>query len=242
MRLNERPASSLCLAAAAAMVAVCAFGSGCNTILGANQDFVLGDTTTNSGTTSTGATGGGGAMGGTGGTGALGGTGGTGGTAGSGAVGGTGGSAGSGAMGGTGGTGGTGGAPSWTVIETLTVQGDGSDVVSNTVLQNGVTYHLRASGTFNMNTNQNWMADAEYYDFSNPPSSVKDAVSGVDIGIGVDDPTVDANRTPNWGPFDMSHVYEIPFDGSGAAITANYHDAVTYDNEGTLTLEILAWQ
>ena len=34
----------------------------------------------------------------------------------------------------------------------------------------------------------------------------------------------------------------FPFDGSGATITANFHDGVTSDNQGSLTLEILAWQ
>jgi hypothetical protein len=226
---NERRPLHGRLARGAALLASCGLALGCNTILGADQDFVLG--TTSTGTTTTTASGGGGVGGSTGGSGASG----AGASGGFGASGGHGGTAGSC---GTGGEGGSGGNPGWTVVETLTVPGDGSNVVSQMVLEGNVAYRLRASGTFNMNTNLDWMADAEYYNFAAPI----DAVSGVDLGIGVDDATVDAVRAPHWGDYADSHVYEIDFPGTGAAITANYHDAVTYDNEGSLTLAILAWQ
>jgi hypothetical protein len=208
---------------------------GCNAILGVDQDFVLGPTSTGT-TTTTSSAGAGGSVGGSGGTG-VGASGGVGASAGHG---------GSTGSGGIGGQGGQGGMPGWTVVETLTVPSDGSVVTSNTVLQNGVDYHLRASGTFNMNTNQNvndsWMADAEYYDFSNLPTSAKDHALTYDIGIAVDDPVIDTTKTPSWGAFEATHVYEIVFTGAGATIAVNFHDQVTSDNDGSLTLEILAWQ
>lgn len=228
VRLGSRGQTVALVLAAAAFSLVA-----CNSILGADQDFVLGSpSTTSSSSGGSGAGGGSGNEGGSGNSGALGGAGATGGNGGSGAVGGA------GATGGSGGSGGSGGAPSWTVVEELTVLANGSDVESSTVLQNGVTYHLRASGTLNMNTTQNWIADAEYYNFASPI----DTVSGVDIGLGVDDPTVDATRTPKWGEYRNDHTYEIDFVGEGATITANFHDGVTYDNTGSLTLEILAFQ
>ena len=137
------------------------------------------------------------------------------------------------------GGGGVGGAPlSWTVVDTLTVPADGSDVVSTFVLQNGVGYRLRASGTCIVR--QGDEGDAEWYDFTDPKTL--DTNLTIDVGIGIDDPIVDGTKTPDWGPYTASHVYEVEFAGKGAPITANYHDPVYSNNSGELTVEVLAFQ
>ena len=82
------------------------------------------------------------------------------------------------------------------------------------------------------------IGDAEYYDFTNP----KDNACCEDVGIGIDDPTVDLDTKPDWGPYSASHVYEISFTGLGRQIHAAYQDTVYGNNSGTLTLEIYEYR
>lgn len=129
---------------------------------------------------------------------------------------------------------------SLTLLETVIVPTNGPVVVPNLVLEAGVTYVLRASGTFDI-TGAGTLADAEYADFSNLPGSLLDSISGVDFGIAIDDSTIDMTRTPKWGAFDISHIYQINFDGTGNQISVNFHDANAGNNTGTLTLEIMRY-
>ncbi len=131
---------------------------------------------------------------------------------------------------------------SYQVIDTLIVPVDSSAVVSTVVLDSGETYRLRVSGTFIISTNSNLVGDAEYFDFSNIPSSLRDTVTGVDNGVAVDDSSVDSNRSPRWGSFSSDHVYEVDFLGKGQTISVNLHDGNFSNNTGTLTLEILRLQ
>lgn len=142
-----------------------------------------------------------------------------------------------------GGVGGTGAGgdpqPTWTVVEMLTVPVDGTVAISATTLELGGIYRLRASGTFVISTGQMIEADAEYFDFSNPPSSVTDGGVSVDHGLAIDDAAVDLDRNPDWGPFTATHVYEIDYAATGNPITAQFHDEVPSNNAGSLMLEIL---
>ncbi len=125
---------------------------------------------------------------------------------------------------------------SWHVIETMTI--DTTTTVpasSQTTLASGMTYHLRASGTFGC-TYANTPADAEYWDVS-PPN---DLASPVDFGLGIDDVTIDGTKTPHWGPYTSTHVYEVPYTGRGMPLRAVLYDSQYDNNTGTLTLEILA--
>ncbi len=131
---------------------------------------------------------------------------------------------------------------SYQVVESFQVPVNGSAVASTTVLNSGEIYRLRVSGTFIISTGSNLDGDAEYYDFGNLPSSVKDTVPGVDNGIGIDDSIVDSNKTPKWGPFSANHSYMIDFSGKGQTISANLHDGNYSNNAGSLTLEILRLQ
>lgn len=123
----------------------------------------------------------------------------------------------------------------WTVVEELTVSARGEPVTSTTVLRDGIGYRLRASGTCYVVLQT--LGDAEYYDF---PNSLIDGVSGVDIGLAVNDSTINATRTPRWGAYNDTHVYEVAWTGNGAPIVAQFHDGNTVNNAGTLTLAILA--
>lgn len=127
--------------------------------------------------------------------------------------------------------------PSWVVIETIVIDtANATPVVSQTTLQAGVTYRLRASGVASVIDGID--GDSEYYDFANP----KDNACCEDVGIGIDDPTVDTTTTPDWGPYNANHVYEIAWPGAGKTISAAYQDTVYGNNSGNLTLEILALQ
>ena len=124
--------------------------------------------------------------------------------------------------------------PMWTVVEMFPVNtASATGHQSTTVLANGVTYRLRVSGTATVI--DGITGDGEYYDFGNP----KDLACCEDVGIGIDDPTVDTNTIPNWGPYNPQHVYEIDFVGKGATIRAVYQDTVYGNNNGSLMLEIL---
>ena len=127
-------------------------------------------------------------------------------------------------------------APTWQVIETMTVDIAQSNAISShSVLAAGVVYHLRASGVASR-TIDDLPGDAEYWDLNAP----KDDGCCEDIGIGIDDLVVnDLDTKPDWGPYTTTHVYEVSWTGKGAVITALYQDTYYGNNEGTLTLEIL---
>jgi hypothetical protein len=122
----------------------------------------------------------------------------------------------------------------WTVVEGFSVDTASSTGRQSTmVLATGVTYRLRVSGTATVI--DGITGDGEYYDFANP----KDLACCEDVGLGIDDPSVDKNTLPNWGPYNAQHVYEIDFVGKGATIRAVYQDTVYGNNNGNLMLEIL---
>ena len=120
-------------------------------------------------------------------------------------------------------------------LEQLEVPTNGTARTSTTVLLAGVTYTLRASGTFRIGGPGDGLADAEFADFSNPPSSLltRCAGSNVDFGIRVNGTKLD------WGAFSATHVYEVTFAGTGAAIAVGYQDCNFGDDSGSLALEII---
>lgn len=131
--------------------------------------------------------------------------------------------------------------PTWVLVETLSVPCGGTVITSSTVLQSTGTYRLRASGTCVANTANGSRMDAEYvgYNVVSPPA---DVAQGVDIGLAVDDPTPGSIKQPRWGGYTSSHVYERPWSGTGATITARMHDAEYDNNSGSVSLEIYALQ
>jgi hypothetical protein len=132
------------------------------------------------------------------------------------------------------------------LLETVTVPCTSSKAVkSKTTLKVGVQYRLRASGTC---LNGQYPLDAEYANFAYDPTDPTNLTSITDRcganyantewGIGIDDPTIDSTKTPKWGTYTPTHVYEIDFAGKGAPISLNFHDCRYDDNAGSLTVEI----
>lgn len=185
----------------------------------------------------TGTGGSGASAGGTGGNEAGAGGGGADASAGSGGMSDVGGMSGAGGMDAAGGMGGAGGSDP-VVLETMQVSFDGAVVTSSISLDAGVTYRLRASGTGNYSTQQGAVGDAEYWDFAAPKTM--NPGSTIDVGLGIDDPTVDGQLSPGWGPYRDDHIYEIDFVGAGAPIEARIHDGDYGNNTGSITLEILS--
>jgi hypothetical protein len=120
-------------------------------------------------------------------------------------------------------------------LEQLEVPTNGATGTSQTVLAAGVTYTLRASGTFRIGGPGDGLADADFADFSNPPSSLLDRCNGTGVDFGI---SVNGIKLA-WGAFSATHVYELPFVGTGAPITVGYDDCNFGDNSGSLGLEIL---
>jgi hypothetical protein len=124
----------------------------------------------------------------------------------------------------------------WVVVEELSIPVSSAAVTSVVELQAGVPYRLRASGTYSAALDT--PGDAEYFGFST--GTPTDTLSGVDVGLAVNDTTVDGLRMPRWGAYNDTHVYEVDWVGAAGAITVQLHDATYGNNTGSLTLAILA--
>lgn len=131
-----------------------------------------------------------------------------------------------------------------TLLEMMTVPSNGDAPTSATVLDEGVRYILVASGTFTaVPPAVDPMADAEYYDLTDPgkgPIDV-DASNQIDFGLAIDTPSVGTVKTPaHWGAYRDDHTYTVDFIGKGAPIQAKIFDCCYSDNTGTLALAIYA--
>jgi hypothetical protein len=129
--------------------------------------------------------------------------------------------------------------PTWVVIESITVPVNGNQVLSAVTLANGVAYRLRAEGEFVIQSPAGTPGDAEWWDYNNV---IQDGVAGVDVGLAVNDTVVDTNRTPKWGAYQSSHIYEVDWTGNGQKLVAMLHDGNFANNTGSLTLKVLALQ
>lgn len=133
--------------------------------------------------------------------------------------------------------------PSWVQIDQITVPCSGLEVLSSVTLTASTTYRLRATGTCIANNSPiagpDVQGDAEYI-WNNV--STEDESGGVDMGIGINDTTVDMTRTPNWGAFTNTHAYSVMFLGLGAKIIAKYHDPNYGNNSGSLTVFVDSFQ
>ena len=136
----------------------------------------------------------------------------------------------------TDGDGGGDGGGTWFLIDELSVLTGPAPtaVMSSVTLAQGVVYRLRASGKYFHEVGAE--ADAEYVDINYDPRG--DIVSGIDVGLAVDDSSIDEDRTPRWGAYRDDHVYEVEWTGNGAPIAAQLHDGNYTTNAGTLTLQI----
>jgi hypothetical protein len=125
------------------------------------------------------------------------------------------------------------------LLETLTVPvTDSEPVQSSVVLLAGRTYRLVASGTAIVRDDDagRYNGDADYW-WSDLISG--DTSGGVDLGLAVNDSDGNASRSPDWGGYSDSHVYQASIPGNDKKVSAVYFDP-DYDNgnSGSLSLEI----
>lgn len=128
------------------------------------------------------------------------------------------------------------------LVETLVVPTDGTRVTSTMTLTLDDSFLLVASGTFiAVPPAVDPMADAEYYDMTDPAAGPKDidTTNNIDFGLALDANAAAATKTPaTWGPYNSDHVYTVAFTGRGAKLSAMLFDCCYSDNVGTLKLEI----
>ncbi|MEO6599368.1 MAG: choice-of-anchor C family protein [Polyangiaceae bacterium] len=124
-------------------------------------------------------------------------------------------------------------------VERILVPTDGSSVASQTPLEFGRTYKVRAWGTFKSGGPGDGLSDAEYNDFSASPKSIFDTCNNVDTGIAINAAGATAKAT-HWGTECASHAYTLDVVGQGAPLKLNFHDCALGDNHGTLTVDVLA--
>ena len=130
------------------------------------------------------------------------------------------------------------GVPPGTVLAMLTIPVDGTIVTTSRTFAAGEPLRLRASGTFVIQSGAGTLADAEYWNWN--IAAPEDLASPVDMGIAVDDLTPDYTKTPHFGAYSDSHVYEAPWTGTGGTLSARLFDGNYSNNTGSLTLEVLA--
>jgi hypothetical protein len=124
------------------------------------------------------------------------------------------------------------------LLETLTVESNGNTVQSSFALEAGATYRLVASGELVVRDDDagRFSGDADYW-YGVVLSG--DGFDGVDFGVAIDDTEVDDERSPDWGEFADSHIYQATIPGTGAQLTAQYHDNnYGNGNSGSMSLEI----
>jgi len=127
-------------------------------------------------------------------------------------------------------------------VETVSVRSDGSTVTSG-VLDNGVTYLFKASGTYTYwpGASPYGIADAEYS--YRPASSYGPGwVLGDDVFPPKYPPhSLDINVNGSnvfWGNYNPAHLYTMPFIGTGSTVEFSIYDSNYGDNSGSLTVDI----
>lgn len=121
------------------------------------------------------------------------------------------------------------------LVDTVEVNSENSTAVSSSVsLNNSAQYLLEVSGTYKFG-NPNRRADAEYIsELGDWTDVANDTYEDDFLDLLVDGVARD------WGEFDSSHTYYLPFAGTGSAASFLIKDrAFAYgDNEGVLTVRI----
>jgi hypothetical protein len=124
------------------------------------------------------------------------------------------------------------------LLETLTIEAQNTDPIqSSVVLVVGQTYRLVASGVVAVRTD-GWSADADYYWDDRFPGVPGDSAGGVDYGLAVNDTGGSSSRSPDWGEYTQTHVYEAVIPGNDKFLSAVFYDFDNSNDSGSLTLEI----
>jgi hypothetical protein len=113
----------------------------------------------------------------------------------------------------------------------------------------GTTYLLQALGEVQVG-GPGHMGDAEFHDYKPDGRGHNEGESGVDFGVGVDEPMIGVGkgndpRQRKWGSFRIDHSYYMLYTGTGRRIVLDYHDTggrsgVFKDNAGFLPVNIWA--
>jgi hypothetical protein len=132
-------------------------------------------------------------------------------------------------------------AGSTTPLETLSVPCTGQVVISQLTYLSGQNYRVRVSGLCRIDEflGNDIYADAEYVVATIP----RNRDGAVDIGLGLYDTTLGFDKTPDWGFYQASHVYEITGPGFDVPVQLRFHDKANNaygNNTGSLTVEIFA--
>lgn len=123
------------------------------------------------------------------------------------------------------------------LLETLTIDSHSTVPVESTVvLLAGASYRLVAAGVVAIR-DDGWSGDADYYWDDDTPWLVGDDI-GVDIGLAVNDADGSGARSPDWGDYTDSHVYQATMPGSDSVLSAVFFDPDNSNDSGSLTLEI----
>lgn len=126
------------------------------------------------------------------------------------------------------------------LLETLAIDVASEQTVQSTVvLLSGRTYRLVASGEAVVRDDDlgRYMGDADYW--WGGIFDGEDSYGGVDYGLAINDIQVDGSRSPDWGEFADSHVYETTMPGNDSVLSALFFDSnYGNGNSGSLSLEI----
>lgn len=132
----------------------------------------------------------------------------------------------------------------WTIelyrlVDTVEVDSEDSTAVSSSAsLTDGTQYLLEVSGTYKFG-NPNRRADAEYTsELGDWTDAANDTYEDDFLDLFVDGVARD------WGEFDSSHTYYLPFTGTGSVVSFLIKDrTLAYgDNEGVLTVRIFEFE
>ena len=126
-------------------------------------------------------------------------------------------------------------APTYVLVDTLTVPATGGSVTSSIPLVSGTDYLFEALGTFSAGALIT--ADAEYA--SGPSSYVwQDLVEGYEsYGEGLLELRVNGSFV-EWGPYNAAHVYTLEQAGTGSPVAFDIYDIYYPNNSGSLTVKI----
>jgi len=133
------------------------------------------------------------------------------------------------------------GLPGWTIyaaqeVESLDIAALDTPIVSSSTLENGETYLIRASNTYY--ANDGITADAKYSQ-RNPNMIWTDVVQHYEsYGPTLLDLQVNG-ASPDWGSYNLTHVYWLAYAGTGAPIDFRIYDLKNgSNNSGSLNVKI----
>lgn len=123
------------------------------------------------------------------------------------------------------------------LVDTLIVPATDKIVVTSVKLKSGQAYEFEASGQYIYRwPNLDDLADPEYY--WEETAYIKGDDSLIYEPWVLDLIINDNLKTTDWGEYNASHIYTIPWTGDGGSVSFYIYDTIYYDNRGSLTVKI----